>query len=279
MRVFFYGSAAEQFVRLHLPTSSEIHESNSTRSPHPVCAVIHGGYWKNQYDLDSYCIKNIAPALARRGYAAVEVEYRRRDHPGGGWPGTNVDVVLALRYLSDLADPSSAALPLDLSRLVIMGHSAGGCLAMWAAEESHRMHATGAVDTDGALRLSEDERQRLEGWRAVVPHGVVAIAPVADLIEGYEQKLSDEGDAVERYMKMRPTDSVAAREAYMRASPAHQLPNRVPQALILGRRDTGHESSVRLYSIESADHFDLVDCDNKKCFETLIEAVEGFIHT
>ena len=108
----------------------------------------------------------------------VEMEYRRRDHEGGGWPGTNEDILRGLEKIEDLAagkevppGASEAAKSLRPKRFLLLGHSAGGCLALWAAHQR-----------PGML--------------------VLAAAPVADLVKGYEMKVSDEGDAVELYMPL-----------------------------------------------------------------------------
>ena len=71
------------------------------------------------------------------------------------------------------------------------------------------MHATGAVDTDGALSLSEDERQGLEGWRAVVPCGVVAIAPVLTSSKG--QWADGREGGIEQMKTITVVDSVMSR--------------------------------------------------------------------
>ena len=86
------------------------------------------GFWKNKYSVDNAGLEQLPATLVRRGQMVVEVEYRRRDHPGGGWPGTNNDVLAALQSI-----PAAAARTgqrPDLSRVTVIGHSAGGTLVL-----------------------------------------------------------------------------------------------------------------------------------------------------
>jgi acetyl esterase/lipase len=95
--------------------------------PHPVVVTIHGGYWRAKYG--RRLMKAVAADLARRGRAAWNIEYRRLGRgQGGGWPATFDDVAAAVDHLAELDD-----LRLDLESVTVVGHSAGGHLALWAA--------------------------------------------------------------------------------------------------------------------------------------------------
>lgn len=95
--------------------------------PHPVVMLLHGGYWRSKYGKS--LMRAVAADLARRGFAAWNVEYRRVGRHGGGWPMTFDDVAAAIDLLAELRDPR-----LDLeSGIDAVGHSAGGQLAVWAA--------------------------------------------------------------------------------------------------------------------------------------------------
>jgi len=75
-----YGEDEEtQFMNLHYPTNSP-----SSPPPYPVVIILHGGYWKNKYGVENSGIGGLAPFFASHGAIAVEIEYRRRDHEGGG---------------------------------------------------------------------------------------------------------------------------------------------------------------------------------------------------
>ncbi len=115
-----YGADPEQFVELRVPRSGR---------RHPVVMLLHGGCWLSQYDVTH--LAAAAEALRREGVATWMVEYRRAGHAGGGDPGTFDDI----RAAYDLLIAQGKARDLDLSRIVLMGHSAGGHLALWLASE------------------------------------------------------------------------------------------------------------------------------------------------
>jgi acetyl esterase/lipase len=106
-----YGSHPSQLGELHLPSGA---------GPHPVCVVVHGGYWRAQYDRS--LMTGLCDDLAAHGLAAWNLEYRRVGG-GGGWPDTLLDVAAGVDSLAALEAP------LDLARVVAIGHSAGGQLA------------------------------------------------------------------------------------------------------------------------------------------------------
>ena len=100
----------------------------------PLIVLIHGGCWLNVYD-----IKHSFPlstALAAAGYAVWSLEYRRSGDVGGGWPGSLEDIKQGIAFSSSLKD-----YPVDLDRLVLMGHSAGGHLALLAATQTRNIHS------------------------------------------------------------------------------------------------------------------------------------------
>src|ERR1700761_5075487 len=110
--IYRYGADPAQFGELRLPDGPAA----------GTVVVIHGGFWRARYDLSLG--RALAADLAARGYAAWNLEYRRA-LAGGGWPGTFEDVAAGIDLL--------ATLPVDTSRVVAVGHSAGGHLAAWAA--------------------------------------------------------------------------------------------------------------------------------------------------
>jgi acetyl esterase/lipase len=142
--IIAYGTDSLQFGELRLPKGA---------GPFPVAIVIHGGCWVH----DFAAAKNAAAlsdALRDAGVATWNVEYRRRDNPGGGWPGTITDVGLASDSLRSIA----RRYPLDLSRVVAIGHSAGGHLALWLAARrklpaTSPLHAANPLPIIGAVSL------------------------------------------------------------------------------------------------------------------------------
>jgi len=137
-----YGPDRDNYAELSMPDSD----------PLGVAVVIHGGFWRAAYDASLG--QELAKDLARRGWAAYNIEYRRVGR-GGGWPGTLEDVSNAIDHLGEL--------DLDLSHVVAIGHSAGGHLAAWAASRgdlpasapgsSPRVTVTGVVAQAGVLSL------------------------------------------------------------------------------------------------------------------------------
>ena len=110
----------------------------------PVAVLLHGGFWKAEYGLE--LMDALCEDLARRGWAAWNVEYRRLGN-GGGVPETLDDVAAAIDHLAEL--------DVDRSRVVAIGHSAGGHLAAWAAtRDNPRVAVTGVVSQAGVLDLA-----------------------------------------------------------------------------------------------------------------------------
>ncbi len=233
-----YGQEPQQFGDLRLPAT--------TGKPHPVVIVIHGGYWRARYDL-GYC-GALCGALAQAGLATWNIEYRRIGDAGGGWPGTFDDVAAAADALRELAIHH----PLDLSRVLTLGHSAGGQLALWLAARP-RLPADSAV------------------WRAdpLPICGVVALAGVSDLRRAWELRLSE--NATEALLGGTPAQ---VPDRYASGSPFDRLPLGLPQALIHGTSDTNVPfelseryaeraqalgDDARLIALADVGHFEPVD--------------------
>jgi acetyl esterase/lipase len=142
-----YGPHRANVADLWLPAERPA----AHQSPAPVVVLVHGGYWRAHFT--KIVMTPLALDARRRGWAVLNVEYRRLGRLGGcgRWPATFTDVATAIDHLATV----DRAL-IDLGRVVLIGHTAGGLLALWAAGRP--------ADT------------------AVVPAvGVVALAPVTDL--------------------------------------------------------------------------------------------------
>ena len=114
-----YGASPAQVVELFLPKG---------RGPHPVVVVIHGGCYLAEFEGLAQT-SGIAADLAKRGYAVWNVEYRKLGEAGAGYPGTFLDIADAV----DRIRGEAKRYHLDAGRVVALGHSAGGHLALWAA--------------------------------------------------------------------------------------------------------------------------------------------------
>jgi acetyl esterase/lipase/acetylornithine deacetylase/succinyl-diaminopimelate desuccinylase-like protein len=199
-----YGADSLQFGELRLPAGP---------GPFPVVLLLHGGCWISHFAN----VRNtaaLADALRRSGIATWNVEYRRADHPGGGWPGTFRDAAAAADHIRELA----RRFPLDTSRVVAVGHSAGGHLAFWLGAR-HKLPSRSAVSSPSPLRLA----------------GVVSLGGPPDLatFAGPDARVCG-APVVERLMGGSPT---GVPERFRLGSPAELLPLGVPQRLIVGTRD------------------------------------------
>lgn len=114
-----YGDDAYQKVDAWLPAGP---------GPHPVVLMVHGGCWQTSI-ADRTLMNWIADDLRKRGIAVWNIDYRGVDRTGGGYPGTFLDAAAA----ADALTANAGRLHLDTRRVVAVGHSAGGHLALWLA--------------------------------------------------------------------------------------------------------------------------------------------------
>ena len=141
-----YGSHFHQFGDLLVPDGD---------GPFPVAVLVHGGFWREQHTLE--LADDLARDVVRRGIAAWNIEFRRvGEVSGGGWPVTADDVAAGIDHLAALDAP------VDRDRVVAVGHSAGGQLALWAAARPEpRVRLAGVVAQAGVLDLREADRLEL----------------------------------------------------------------------------------------------------------------------
>jgi dipeptidyl aminopeptidase/acylaminoacyl peptidase len=217
-----YGTDPNQFGDLRLPPGP---------GPHPLVIFIHGGFWKAAYDLNH--AGHLCAALTAAGAATWNLEYRRLGNPGGGWPGTFEDVLHGAEFATRVL---AKKYPIDGTRVVAAGHSAGGHLALWLAA-----------------------RHPIE-LRAVTP-----LAGVSDLRRAWALQLSQ--GIVGKLLGGSPEE---VPERYSAASPVELLPIPVPQRLIHGSADdivpfamseqfAAASRNARLTPLAGAGHFDLID--------------------
>ena len=215
-----YGLDASQFFKLRCPEQAVT----------GFAVFVHGGFWRAKYDLSH--ANPFCAALAANGVITANLEYRRVDQPGGGWPGTFEDVVAGLKSASE-----------DVGRVpVLVGHSAGGHLA---------------------LRLAN----------APVPmKAVIALAPVADLRLACELKLSNR--AVVEFLGGTPeampsryeeacasTHASSARSIIVHGTKDEDVPIAITRAFMQARKSDSRPPE--LLELTDAGHMDLIDPESR----------------
>ena len=250
-----YGALPLQFGELRLPAGGD---------RVPIVVFIHGGCWRAQYSLAH--VAAASAALAADGYATWTIEYRRLGDAGGGWPGTFDDVALAVDHVRALA----AQFPrLDTTRVVLMGHSAGGQLALWAASRA-------VADASGPLHSS---------GAPLAVAGVVSLAGITDLAT-FGATSSGCNGAVTPLMGGNPT---AVPDRYLAVSPAERVPLRVPVRIVHGdadaivplaqsrafdARNRAAGGSSEVHVVAGAGHFDLV-APSAEAWTTVLRALHS----
>lgn len=226
-----YGSAPTQFV--------EQWQSTDRQSTTPVIIMIHGGCWLNAYAIDHTYAMN--SALREAGFEVWALEYRRIGDEGGGWPGTFTDIQTGLNHVAGQYGGDAALAKRDVT---LVGHSAGGHLALLAAQQTPEL-----IDR------------------------VIGLAAIADLPTYAE---GDNGCQQAGKQFMNTADSTA----WQAANPASQPPE-TPVYLFHGEADTivpqqqsrtyAEYEQVQLRWLAGAGHFDLIDPQSRAWLTILDE--------
>lgn len=248
-----YGDDPLMFGDLRLPKGP---------GTHPVAVVIHGGCWRSENDLTH--ISHLSAALTRVGVATWTLEYRRIGDKGGGWPGTFQDVATGTDYLRTLAPRFS----LDLSRVVLVGHSAGGHLALWLAARRN-LPQQSPLFTPDPIRV----------------RAVVSLAGITDL-----RTFGKDGGYCNASVRMLLGGSIEeVKDRYAQSNPIELLPIGVPVRLLHGALDTivpvqqsrdfaqkarSKGDDVQVSVIQGVAHFDLI-----APFSPAWKTVERTIHS
>ena len=238
-----YGAGEYQFAEYWHPGTSE-----------PALVIlIHGGCWSNEYGLDH--IRALASKLKGSGYAVWSTEYRRVGDAGGGWPGTFEDIADSLNYTDKLSNVNQRA-------KFVMGHSAGGHLALWVAAAGH-------------LPLDSPLGKRIK----TQIQGAIGLAPIADLAA---YSLGDNScEVVTEKLMGGPAKALA--ERYALGSPSSLLPS-ADSILIHGESDTivnisqslGYAASsprASIISLKGLGHFDMINPEGP-VFDRIINALK-----
>lgn len=225
-----YGADPDQFGELRLPDGP---------GPHPVVVLLHGGFWHTYWELD--LMDEMAIDLTARGYATWNLEYRRG---AGAVRDTLADVAAGIDHLRTLDRELGGVL--DLDRVGLTGHSAGGHLVLWAAA-----------------------RVRHGAPQALDPAVCVPLAPVTDLRQCADRGLGD--GAAREFLGARPAE---APDRYAEADPMDRLPVGCPVTIVQGLADgpdfidlcrvyaaaaAAHGETVTLLELPDANHFHVID--------------------
>ncbi len=245
-----YGPESLQFGELRLPI---------TKTPHAIVVLVHGGCWLDRLPemnprLTTFeLLRPLAAALTREGFATWNVEYRRAGNVGGGWPGSFLDLGSAIDFLRGIATTYN----LDLNRVIVIGHSSGGQLAMWIAARS-KLAVSSPVYSKSPLEVK----------------AVVNIDGPPDLASAQPQELRFcPVPAISQFLGGTPGEQP---ERYRDASALSFLPLEIPQHIIVGGLLQASElvgnyyteaeakgDHVTVHTFEGAGHFDMLFPDSR----------------
>ncbi|MFF2878120.1 alpha/beta hydrolase family protein [Gottfriedia sp. NPDC057991] len=260
-----YGEDQWQYGELRIPDGP---------GPHPVVVVIHGGFWKSIFAVD--LMDAVAEDLTKRGLATWNIEYRRVGNIGGAYPGTLNDVANATDFLVTIAEQYS----LDLTKVVAMGHSAGGQLAFWLAGRNR-------LQEDSILKTSSDP---------LLPKGVVSLGGIIHLelmnnLINYKQQMVKNmkiDNPVTDFVGGTPNE---VPERYAEVSPVRLLPLNIPQILIHGDLDVNVPvklsaiykelaekagDQVKMITFPNVEHFEIIDPDSK-VWDSIVNEVRNLL--
>lgn len=249
-RTIAYGADPLQMVDLWLPAG---------KAPYPVVLMIHGGCWQTEV-ADRTIMNWIAADLRDRGIAVWNIDYRGVDR-GGGYPGTFQDVAAA----ADLLARDGAGYGLKTDRIVAVGHSAGGHLALWLA-----------------ARPSLPSASPLRGDRPAILAAAISQGGLPDL--EFSSNAIGHGCGVEAPKAMAGQPSTARPDIYADTSPIAMKPGAARQLQVNATLDriappdyahayaaamARHGVSVRNVTVAGEGHVELITPDSRAWEETI----------
>jgi len=218
-----YGRDENQFGDLRVPKGKGVFAA---------AMFVHGGFWRARYDLKHAGF--ICSALTRAGLISWNLEYRRVGNPGGGWPGSFEDVTAGYQFLKQLAGKQ----PIDVRRIIVLGHSAGGQLALTLAAHHNSMRA--AVSLAGVVNLRR-------AWDLHLGKDAVA-----EFLGGTPEQVA------EHYHEASPFElEIGCRQLLVHGSHDDTVPIEMSRDYSRHKQQRGE--NVRLLEIPEAGHFEIVD--------------------
>ena len=238
-----YADDSLTFGDLRLPDKSNL---KSSTGAYPVIVMVHGGAWTASYSLDY--VAPLTEALTDLGIATWSIEYRRIGNPGGTYPGIFLDVAAATDYLRVLAPEHN----LDLNRVIVVGHSSGGHLALWISGRA-KIPPSSPLYVASPLPIK----------------AVVSLAGIPNLKDALER--GDRKDVLTLLGGISPEEAIPL---YNETSIYQMIPTGVPTSHIVGTLDNPWRIAITEEFVEQANklgdisritvplganHFDVVD--------------------
>ena len=233
--VLRYAAHDDGLVDVHLPAGPH--------RPRPLVVYVHGGFWRTEYDRTH--ARPLANALVREGFVVASLEYRRGP---GAWPQTSEDLTAALTALPELL----AGLAVRTTTTTLVGHSAGGHLVLWLANEPHPHHRVVALAPVGNLRKA-------------VEHGLGSGAAV-DFLGGTPEQVPDVYDAADPAYRMR--ERPAAHVVVVHGDRDEAVPVESSRGL------QGRFAWLDYRELPGVDHFDVID-PLSQAWPSVVDAVRG----
>lgn len=227
-----YGADPLQYALLWRATQVK------NKGQSPLVILIHGGCWLSAYDIQhTYALST---GLAQAGFNVWSLEYRRSGDAGGGWPGSYDDVKAGI-----LASASYNSGEFNLAKSVLVGHSAGGHLALLAGGEIKQVQA------------------------------VIGLAAITD-IEEYAAGSNSCQQVTQNFMQGMPIDKPVE---YQLANPSKQSLH-VNSFILQGDQDNIvpafelHKLNRKIIMLNGVGHFDWIH-PGSQAFKTLTQHLNG----
>ncbi|MDO6693405.1 alpha/beta hydrolase [Aliiglaciecola sp. 3_MG-2023] len=239
-----YGPEKLQFGKLWLANNSLENESK------PLVIFIHGGCWLNAYSIEhSFALTS---ALADNGFMVWSLEYRRVGDEGGGWPGTFEDIQRGIQFILS----QHKHLNFDPKRIYLLGHSAGGHLALLA--------------NDKVIAADVHKNYKIK---------VIGLAAITDIIQ-YSNGANSCQTAVSQFMGGQYEDTDTGKNKGIVMDYKHATPRNVAKVTLFhGEQDQivplsqSTDFSSEVVRIPGAGHFDFLH-PKTKAFELLLEHIQ-----